>query len=51
MAAFLKFVGWLASKGKKYVTWAWDNKGKIIDWLNIGYTFTWIYEEIKKRIG
>ncbi|MFE4037097.1 MULTISPECIES: aureocin A53 family class IId bacteriocin [unclassified Priestia] len=51
MSLFLKFVGWLASKGSKYVKWAWDHKGQISEWLNIGYSFVWVYDEIKKRIG
>ncbi|MFD3221836.1 aureocin A53 family class IId bacteriocin [Staphylococcus saprophyticus] len=48
MGAFLKFVGWLATKGKKYVKIAWDHKGTIMKWLNAGQTFTWVYEQIKK---
>lgn len=51
MGAFLKFVAFLASKGTKYVKWAWANKGRIIDWLNIGMAFEWIFQKIKQIIG
>lgn len=48
MGAFLKFVSWLATKGQKYVKIAWAHKQDILNWLNAGQTFDWIYQKIKK---
>ncbi len=48
MAAFMKLIQFLATKGKKYVSLAWKHKGTILKWINAGQSFEWIYKQIKK---
>lgn len=51
MAAFLRLIKWATSKGKSFVNWLWKNKGKVIEWLNVGQTFEWIYRQFRKLTG
>ncbi|GEM_PF-6796667 len=57
MAAFLRFVAWLAKQGWKYakkipamVRWAWSHRATVTRWLEIGITYGtiagWIYNYI-----
>ena len=47
MAAFAKLIAFLGKKGTKYVTWAWANKAKVIEWLNLGIGIEWVFSKIK----
>lgn len=49
MAIFLKVVAALAKigpKAAKAISWAWANKGTIINWINGGYTVYQIVQMI-----
>ncbi|MGP5591191.1 aureocin A53 family class IId bacteriocin [Corynebacterium variabile] len=51
MAGFLKVVKAVAKYGSKAVKWCWDNKGKIMEWLNVGMAVDWIVEQVRKAVG
>ncbi|MGF9770496.1 aureocin A53 family class IId bacteriocin [Bacillus wiedmannii] len=48
MLSFAKLVARLsASKAK----WAWNNKGKVVEWIKNGATFEWISNKIDQMMG
>ncbi|RKQ30240.1 aureocin A53 family class IId bacteriocin [Oceanobacillus halophilus] len=48
MLAFLRLVGQLGSKAAK---WAWDNKGRVLEWLRDGMSFSWIVDKIEDIVN
>lgn len=44
MAAFLRIVAQLSVKGAK---WAWANKGRVLQWIKDGMSFSWIIDKIE----
>lgn len=50
MAAFLKFVSWVARYGQRAVTVAWRYIDAVIDWINRLQVFEWVWDHLKKYV-
>ncbi|ANC22955.1 MULTISPECIES: aureocin A53 family class IId bacteriocin [Bacillus] len=48
MVAFLRIVGQL---GAKAASWAWANKGKVLDWIKNGMAIDWIINKINDMVN
>lgn len=48
---WLKFLSYVAGKGKEAVKAAWKYKGKVLEWLNIGPTLDWVWQKLKGIAG
>ncbi|RKQ30243.1 aureocin A53 family class IId bacteriocin [Oceanobacillus halophilus] len=48
MATFLRLVAQLGSKAAK---WAWNNKGRVLDWIRNGMAIEWIIDKINSIIN
>lgn len=42
----LNFAVVVAKLGAKKAKWAWNNKGKVVEWIKNGATFEWISDKI-----
>lgn len=48
---FMRVIRALAKYGKKAVQWAWDHKGQVMDWINVGQGVDWIVQKIRSIVG
>lgn len=40
-----------AKYGRKFTDWVRNNTGRIMDWVNAGMSFEWIYNKIREILG
>lgn len=48
MATFLRIVGQLGAKAAK---WAWDNRGRVLDWIAAGMAIEWVINKINSIVN
>lgn len=49
--SWVRFLAFVAKKGKSAVQAAWKYKDKVLKWLNIGPTLDWVWQKLKNIAG
>lgn len=51
MAIFYRVLAAGAKYGTRFAKYCWANKGKILNWIERGFSVGWIVDQVRQALG